>query len=218
MLTVLPIITPPFVIGLALILVFGRSGLVNQFLEWSMGIQSTRWIYGFQGVFLAQLFAFTPVAFLVLIGVVEGVSPTLDEASRPCAPPVGHLLTVTPADAAGARQGLWSRRHGDSASLRAGPDFGVLSTEIYFAVVGAQLDYGRAAALALLLLAFALGAFFLQRRIVGTRSYATISGKGDAGLPTPLPDRARRAAQWIAAAVGRLHRCCSTASPSSAAW
>ena len=29
-------------------------------------------------------------------------------------------------------------------------------------------------------------------------SYATISGKGDAGLPTPLPERARRAAQWIA--------------------
>jgi len=79
-----------------------------------------------------------------------------------------------------------------------GGDYGVLSTEIYFAVVGAQLDYGRAAALALLLLAFALGAFFLQRHVVGTRSYATISGKGDAGLPTPLPDRARRAAQWIA--------------------
>src|SRR5205823_12934141 len=73
---------PPFVIGLALILVFGRSGLVNQLLEWSLGVASTRWIYGFQGVFLAQLFAFTPVAFLVLIGVVEGVSPTLEEASQ----------------------------------------------------------------------------------------------------------------------------------------
>ncbi|MEO6410503.1 MAG: ABC transporter permease subunit, partial [Burkholderiaceae bacterium] len=81
-LTVLPIVTPPFVIGLALILLFGRSGLVNQFLEWSMGVPSTRWIYGFQGVLLAQLFAFTPVAFLVLIGVVEGISPTLEEASQ----------------------------------------------------------------------------------------------------------------------------------------
>ena len=46
-----------------------------------------------------------------------------------------------------------------------GGNFGVLSTEIFFAVVGAQLDQGRAAALALLLLAFALGAFFLQRRV-----------------------------------------------------
>lgn len=33
MLTVLPIITPPFVIGLGLILIFGRSGVVNQLVE-----------------------------------------------------------------------------------------------------------------------------------------------------------------------------------------
>ena len=48
-LSVLPIITPPFVIGLGLILLFGRSGLVNQFLEWAFGIEPTRWIYGYAG-------------------------------------------------------------------------------------------------------------------------------------------------------------------------
>ena len=63
-LSVLPIITPPFVIGLGLILLFGRSGLVNQFLEWAFGIEPTRWIYGMQGILLAQIFAFTPIAFL----------------------------------------------------------------------------------------------------------------------------------------------------------
>ena len=82
LLTVLPIITPPFVVGLSLIMLFGRSGVVNQFLEWAFNIPQTRWIYGLPGVLLAQLFAFTPVAFLVLIGVVEGVSPTLEEASQ----------------------------------------------------------------------------------------------------------------------------------------
>src|SRR6266481_4862044 len=81
-LTVLPIITPPFVIGLGLILIFGRSGLVNQFLESALAIPPSRWIYGLPGVWLAQTFAFTPVAFLVLIGVVEGVSPSLEEASQ----------------------------------------------------------------------------------------------------------------------------------------
>ncbi|MDP1749282.1 MAG: iron ABC transporter permease [Reyranella sp.] len=203
-LTVLPIVTPPFVIGLALILVFGRSGLVNQFLEWSMGIQPTRWIYGFQGVFLAQLFAFTPVAFLVLIGVVEGVSPTLEEASQTLR--ADRWATFTTVSLPLMRPGLANAflvgfiesiaDFGNPIVL--GGDYGVLSTEIYFAVVGAQLDYGRAASLALLLLVFALGAFFLQRRVVGTGSYATISGKGDSGLPTPLPDRARRAAACVA--------------------
>jgi iron(III) transport system permease protein len=203
-LTVLPIVTPPFVIGLALILIFGRSGLVNQLLDWAFAIPQTRWIYGFQGVLLAQLFAFTPVAFLVLIGVVEGVSPTLEEASQTLR--AGRWATFATVSLPLMRPGLANAflvgfiesiaDFGNPIVL--GGDYGVLSTEIYFAVVGAQLDYGRAAALALLLLVFALGAFVLQRRIVGTRSYATISGKGDSGLPTPLPDRARRAAQWIA--------------------
>ena len=55
---------------------------MNQLLDWASASSPTRWIYGFQGVLLAQLFAFTPIAFLVLIGVVEGVSPTLEEASQ----------------------------------------------------------------------------------------------------------------------------------------
>ncbi len=203
-LTVLPIITPPFVIGLALILVFGRSGLLNQLLEWSMGVPSTRWIYGFGGVLLAQLFAFTPVAFLVLIGVVEGVSPTLEEASKTLrADPWATFATVSlplmrPGLANAFLVGFIESIADFGNPIVLGGDYGVLSTEIYFAVVGAQLDYGRAAALAILLLALALGAFFLQRQVVGSRSYATISGKGDAGLPTPLPKAARRAAQWVA--------------------
>src|SRR5678816_3027371 len=81
-LTILPIITPPFVIGLGLILIFGRSGLVNQMLEAVFGWQLGRWIYGLQGVLVAQVFAFTPIAFLVLIGVVEGVAPSMEEAAQ----------------------------------------------------------------------------------------------------------------------------------------
>ncbi|WP_332054392.1 iron ABC transporter permease [Reyranella sp.] len=203
-LTVLPIITPPFVIGLALILVFGRSGLVNHFLEWSLGIPPTRWIYGFPGVLLAQLFAFTPVAFLVLIGVVEGVSPTLEEAAQTLrADRWATFTTVSlplmlPGLANAFLVGFIESIADFGNPIVLGGDFGVLSTEIYFAVVGAQLDYGQAAALALLLLAMALAAFYLQRQLVGRRSYATISGKGDAGLPTPLPDAARHTARWIA--------------------
>ena len=42
-LALLPIITPPFVVGLGLILLFGRAGLVNQFLEYAFDIPATRW-------------------------------------------------------------------------------------------------------------------------------------------------------------------------------
>src|SRR4029453_15528837 len=49
----------------------GPPGLLNQLMEWALEVPPSRWIYGLPGVWLAETFAFTPVAFLVLIGVVE---------------------------------------------------------------------------------------------------------------------------------------------------
>jgi iron(III) transport system permease protein len=81
-LSLLPIITPPFVIGLSIILLFGLSGNVTQFVAGVFGLEPTRWVYGFSGVLIAQLLSFTPIAFLVLIGVVEAISPSLEEAAQ----------------------------------------------------------------------------------------------------------------------------------------
>src|SRR3546814_16980632 len=53
-LTVLPIITPPFVIGLAVILLFGRSGAVTQFLEVTFAIPASRWVYGLPGISIGK--------------------------------------------------------------------------------------------------------------------------------------------------------------------
>jgi iron(III) transport system permease protein len=68
-----------------------------------------------------------------------------------------------------------------------GGNYNVLSTDIFFAIVGSQNDPGRASALSIVLLALTLTAFVLQRRWLGRRSYTTISGKGDAGVPALLP-------------------------------
>lgn len=203
-LTVLPIITPPFVIGLGLILIFGRSGVVNQVLEALTGWTPGRWIYGFQGVWLAQVFAFTPTAFLVLIGVVEGVSPSMEEASQTLRAPLSRTFnTVTlpliRPGLANAFLVVFIESIADFGNpILLGGSFGVLSTEVYFAVVGAQADFGRAAALAIVLLAIALAVFLIQRHAVGKRSYVSMTGKGDSGLPTPLPSGVRRAAFAIA--------------------
>ncbi len=203
-LSVLPIITPPFVIGLGLILIFGRSGLINQFLEWAFHVQPTRWIYGLQGVLVAQTFAFTPIAFLVLIGVVEGVSPSMEEAAQTLR--ADRWRTFIDVSLPLMRPGLANAflitfiesiaDFGNPIIL--GGNYGVLSTEIFFSVVGAQLDQGRAATLGIVLLLFALGAFFLQRRALGRKVYTALSGKGDSGLPTQLPDAARRVCYGIA--------------------
>ncbi|HEV8584023.1 MAG TPA: iron ABC transporter permease [Methylomirabilota bacterium] len=193
LLVVLPVITPPFVIGLGIILICGRAGVVNAILESTLGIAPTRWIYGFPGVLLAQLFAFTPVAFLVLIGVVEGVSPTLEEAGQTLGARAGQVFrTVSlplmlPGLANAFLVGFIESIADFGNPLVLGGSFSVLATEVYFALVGAQYDQGRAAALSIILLALALGAFGVQRRVLSGRAYTAVTGKGDAGIPVTLP-------------------------------
>jgi iron(III) transport system permease protein len=64
---------------------------------------------------------------------------------------------------------------------------GVLSTEIFFAVVGSQNDPSRAAVLALVLLFFTLSAFLAQRVWLSGKNFATVTGKGDSGAHIALP-------------------------------
>jgi iron(III) transport system permease protein len=193
LLSVLPVITPPFVVGLGIILICGRSGIVNAILEHWFGLPPTRWIYGLPGVLLAQLFAFTPVAFLVLVGVVEGVSPTLEEAGQTLGGRSGHVFRtvslplMAPGLANAFLVGFVESIADFGNPLVLGGNFTVLATEVYFALVGAQYDQGRAAALAIILLTLALGAFLAQQQVLRGRAYTTVTGKGDAGIPVALP-------------------------------
>ena len=194
-LTVLPIITPPFVIGLAIILLFGLSGSVTVFASDLFGIVPTRWVYGLPGIYIAQMLAFTPIAFLVLIGVVEGVSPSMEEAAQTLRANRWHtfvtisLPLMRPGLANAFLLGFIESMADFGNPLVLGGNFDVLSTEIFFAIVGAQYDQGRAAILALVLLVFTLSAFYAQRFWLGKKSYTTMTGKGDAGIHPHLPTR-----------------------------
>ena len=194
----LPIITPPFVVGLGLILLFGRAGIVNQLLEYVFGLAPTRWFYGALGVWIAQLFAFTPIAFMIMRGVVQGVAPSLEEAAQTLrANRQQTFLTITlpllkPGLANAFLVGFIESMADFGNPIVVGGQFSVLSTDIFFAIVGAQYDQGRAASLAWILTLFALAVFALQRGLLGKQSYTTVSGKGDAGIAMALPHSVRR--------------------------
>ncbi|MES2978231.1 MAG: iron ABC transporter permease [Pseudomonadota bacterium] len=193
--SILPIITPPFVIALSLVVLFGRTGIVTHWMDAWFGIEPSRWIYGLRGVLISQLLSQTPLAFLILLGVIQGISPTLEEASQTLRASHWHTFkTVTwplmrPGIANTCLLGFVESLADFGNPLVLGGNFEVLSTKIFFAVAGAQNDPGRAAILALILLVFTLGAFWLQHRWLGRASYVTVTGKGDGGLPTPLPRR-----------------------------
>jgi iron(III) transport system permease protein len=200
---ILPIITPPFVIALALVVLFGRTGIVTGWLDTLLGLPPSRWIYGLPGVLIAQVLSFTPVAVLILHAGLRAIAPALEEAAQTLRASGWRVFrTVTwpllrPAVANAFLLGFVESLADFANPLVLGGNFEVLSTKIFFAIAGAQHDPGRAAALALVLLAFTLGAFWLQNRWLGRRSYVTITGKGDGGAPAPLP-RALHAACAVA--------------------
>jgi ABC-type spermidine/putrescine transport system permease subunit II len=153
-LALLPIITPPFVVGLGLILLLGRAGLVNQLLEYTLGVTPSRWFYGWFGVWVAQTFAFAPIAFMIMRGVVQGIAPSLEEAAQTLrASPAQTFMSITlpllkPGLANAFLVGFIESMADFGNPIVVGGQFSVLSTEIFFAIVGAQYDQGRAASLA----------------------------------------------------------------------
>ena len=205
LMSILPIITPPFVIALALVVLFGRTGLVTGWLDTAFGIPRSRWIYGLPGVALAQLITFSPIAFMLLHGALTAVSPALEEAAQTLRATRGRVfLTVTwpllrPALANAFLLGFVESLADFGNPIVLSGNFEVLSIKIFFAVAGAQHDPGRAAVLAMVLLGLTLLAFWLQQRWVGRASYVTVSGKGDGGAPAKLPRGLWRTCFGIAA-------------------
>ena len=203
--SILPIITPPFVIALALVVLFGRTGLITTWLEY-LGVPRSRWIYGLPGVTIAQLLTFTPIAFMILHGALGAISPALEEAAQTLRASRGRVFrTVTwpllrPALAAAFLLGFVESLADFGNPIVLAGNYDVLSTKIFFAITGAQHDPGRAAVLASVLLALTLVAFWLQQRWLGRASYVTVSGKGDGGMPAQLPRGFWLVCFWVAAA------------------
>jgi len=199
-LSILPIITPPFVVGVAIIVLFGRSGVLTQFGAELFDVRPGRWVYGLTGILMAQVLAFTPVTFLVLLGTLEAINPTLEEASKTLgARPLKTFSTVTwpllrPGIAAAFLLAFIESLADFGNPIVLGGGYDVLSTKIFFAVVGARYDLGNAATLAMILLALTLIAFWAQTRWLGRANYVTVTGKSDAGLVAPVPPMLKLAA------------------------
>jgi iron(III) transport system permease protein len=191
--SILPIVTPPFVIALALVVLFGRTGLVTGWLDAWFDIPRSRWLYGLPGVTLAQLLTFSPIAFMLLHGALGAISPALEEAAQTLRASRWRVFrTVTwpllrPALANAFLLGFVESLADFGNPIVLAGNYDVLSTKIFFAVAGAQHDPGRAAALAVVLLGLTMVAFWLQQRWIGKLSYVTVTGKGDGGLPAALP-------------------------------
>lgn len=176
----LPLITPPFVSGLAFILLFGRRGLVTYEL---LGLNTN--IYGWHGLWLAQTVSFFPIAFLAIAGVLRSINPNLERASEGLG--ASRWTTFTRVVLPLAAPGVGAA--GLLVAIAVLGDFGnpmliagryrVLATEAYLQISG-WADMRMGAALGLALLVPAVAFFFLQRWLQGGNvgRFVTVGGRG----------------------------------------
>ena len=76
--SMLPVVSPPFVLSLSMILLFGRGGLITRSL---LHIYDSD-IYGLHGIAIVQILTFFPVCYMMLKGLLKNIDPSLEEASR----------------------------------------------------------------------------------------------------------------------------------------
>ncbi|OFX26791.1 MAG: ABC transporter permease [Armatimonadetes bacterium RBG_16_67_12] len=194
-LAILPIVSPPFVSSIAIILLFGRGGIITSGL---LGLRDFN-IYGFKGLLLAQVMTFAPVAYLVLRGVLEGIDPTLEDAALNLGAARSTVfrrvtlpLAVPGVTSAFLVVFIESLADFGNPLLLAGSAFPVLSVQAYLQITG-MFNLRAGAALSVLLLIPSVAAFLIYRAIIGRRRYVTVTGKpGRSSLKATSPG-----AKWL---------------------
>ncbi|KQX56921.1 MULTISPECIES: ABC transporter permease [unclassified Streptomyces] len=192
-LVLLPMVLPPTVGGVALLLAFGRRGLLGPWLEGTFGITLP---FHTSGAVLAATFVAMPFLVISLEGALGGLRPRYEETAASLgAPPVRVFLTVTlPMVAPGLIAGAaltWARALGEfGATITfAGNLPGTTQTlplQVYLLL---QDEPEAATSVSLLLLAIAMAVLIaLRGRWTGTPSdRRTRRPAPDTGDDTPGP-------------------------------
>ncbi|QGM80611.1 ABC transporter permease [Otariodibacter oris] len=190
--SILPIVTPPFVVGLGVTLMLGRSGYVTAFLVEYLGFDRS-WLYGYTGIVIAHTLALTPMSFMILEGALKSIHPSVEEAaytlrSNRYQAFVNIIFPLLKPALANSFLVVIIQSLADfSTPLVLGGSYDVIATQIYFYIAGSQLDYASASTLGTILLIFSLAIFVIQYLWIGNRSYVTVSGKSYRGDVQDLP-------------------------------
>ena len=180
--SMLPVVSPPFVLSLSMIMLFGKAGIITYFL---LGMEDNS-VYGFWGIVIVQTLTFFPVCYMMLKGLLKNIDPSLEEAARDMGasrwkvfatvtfplllPGLGNAFLVT-----------FIESIADFANpMIIGGSYDTLATTIYLQITGAY-DKQGAAAMAVVLLCITLGMFVVQKYYLEAKTAATLTGKASRG-------------------------------------
>jgi len=176
--SMLPVVSPPFVLSLSMIMLFGKAGLITRFV---LGIYDNN-IYGYWGIVIVQTLTFFPVCYMMMKGLLKNIDPSMEEAARDMGasrwkvfttvtlplllPGLGNAFLVT-----------FIESIADFANpMIIGGSYDTLATTIYLQITGA-MDKQGAAAMAVVLLCITLAMFAVQKYYLERKTAATLTGK-----------------------------------------
>ena len=176
--SMLPVVSPPFVLSLSMIMLFGKAGIITRYL---LKIYDNS-VYGFWGITIVQTLTFFPVCYMMLKGLLKNIDPSLEEAARDMGasrfrvfadvtwplilPGLGNAFLVT-----------FIESIADFANpMIIGGSYDTLATTIYLQITGAY-DKEGAAAMAVVLLTITLAMYLVQKYILEAKTAATLTGK-----------------------------------------
>ncbi len=176
--SMLPVVSPPFVLSLSMIMLFGKAGIITRYL---LKIYDNS-VYGFWGITIVQTLTFFPVCYMMLKGLLKNIDPSLEEAARDMGasrfrvfssvtlplilPGLGNAFLVT-----------FIESIADFANpMIIGGSYDTLATTIYLQITGAY-DKEGAAAMAVVLLFITLLMYLVQKYVLEAKTAATLTGK-----------------------------------------
>ena len=176
--SMLPVVSPPFVLSLSMIMLFGKAGIITRYL---LKIYDNS-VYGFWGITIVQTLTFFPVCYMMLKGLLKNIDPSLEEAARDMGASrfrvfedvtwplilqvLGNAFLVT-----------FIESIADFANpMIIGGSYDTLATTIYLQITGAY-DKEGAAAMAVVLLTITLAMYLVQKYILEAKTAATLTGK-----------------------------------------
>ena len=174
----LPILSPPFVLSLSVIFLFGKQGLITKGI---FGIGDND-VYGMLSLIVVQTMSFFPIAYLTLSGILESIDASVEDAA--CNMGANRwktFWTVTlplslPGIISGALLVFIQSLEDFSNPATIGGSYTTLSIEVYNIITGTY-DLRKGSVLAILLLVPALTAFLLNKYWVNKKSFVTVTGK-----------------------------------------
>ncbi len=174
----LPILSPPFILSLSIIFLFGKQGFITKTL---LGITGNN-VYGMGSLIVVQVMSFFPIAYLTLSGILSSIDASVEDAACNMGASRWHTFwTVTfplslPGIISGCLLVFIQSLEDFSNPATIGGEFSTLSIEVYQIITGSY-DMQKGSVLALLLLLPAVTAYLFNKYWVSKKSFVTVTGK-----------------------------------------